>query len=197
MSYPDFVKKYKPKGTIVKCVNNQYYVYKATSKRVPEKTYPVQIIGDIVGKIDYKGFHKVERCICDISNPIIREFGFSRFLMKFVDDFEKRNDINNKRISKNLYSNFILLLSPQSYLQDEENFKYISKDEICSKYKMSICQQLDSILKFTTFSKGELEPLKYICSVKLGSKVIVGSLTNEQRNIIEKIGIKNDFPEYY
>lgn len=197
MSYPDFVKKYRPKGTIVKCVNNQYYVYKATSKRVPEKKYPVQVIGNIVGKIDYTGFHKVERCVCDISNPIIREFGFSRFLMKFVDDFEKRNNISNKRISKNLYSNFILLLSPQSYLQDEENFKYISKDEIRSKYKMSVSQQLDFILKFTTFSKDELEPLKYICSVKLGSKVIVGSLTNEQRNIIEKIGLKNDFPEYY
>ena len=156
MSYPDFVKKYRPKGTIVKCVNNQYYVYKATSKRVPEKSYPVQVIGDIVGKIDYKGFHKVERCVCDISNPIIREFGFSRFLMKFVDDFEKRNNINNKRISKNLYSNFILILSPQSYLQDEENFKHISKDEICWQILILYVEQISSFdicLKFSSSCK--------------------------------------------
>ena len=196
MAYPDYVKKYKPKGTIVKFVRNQYYVYEATSKRVPGKKYPQQVIGDLVGKIDYSGFHKSTKCLCDISNPIIREFGFSRLMMKFYDDFKGRNNLN-KRDSKNLYITFLLMLSPQSYLQDEEDFEVISKERICNKFNMSICQQLDAILKSTGFDKEKLEPLKYICTVKLGTRIIVGKLNDTQKEIIESMGIVNEFSEYY
>ena len=55
MKYPDYVARFRPKGTIVKKVNDVFYVYKATSKRVPGKPYPVQVIGDIVGKITPAG----------------------------------------------------------------------------------------------------------------------------------------------
>ena len=44
MKYPDYVKQYRPKGTVVKKVNDTYYAYYATSKRVPGKNYPVQEI---------------------------------------------------------------------------------------------------------------------------------------------------------
>ena len=57
MRYPDFVKKYRPKGTNVKRVNDIYYAYYATSKRVPDKKYPVQIIEGLAGRIDESGFH--------------------------------------------------------------------------------------------------------------------------------------------
>lgn len=40
MRYPDYVKQFKLKGTIVKKVNGTYYAYYATSKRVPDKKYP-------------------------------------------------------------------------------------------------------------------------------------------------------------
>lgn len=196
MKYPEYVKKYKPKGTIVKFVRDQYYVYKATSKRVPGKKYPQQVVGDLVGKIDYLGFHKSTKCLCDISNPIIREFGFSRLMMKFYDDFKCRNNLS-KKDSKNLYITFLLMLSPQSYLQDEEDFEIVSQDKIISKFNMSVCQQLDAILKSTSFDRKELESLKYICSVRLGTRVIVGKLTDSQKQIIENMGIKNEFPEYY
>lgn len=44
MNYPNYVKKYKPKGTIIKKMKDTYYVYYATSKRVPNKKSPIQVI---------------------------------------------------------------------------------------------------------------------------------------------------------
>ncbi len=59
--YPSYVNKFRPKETIIKKVNDVYYVYKATSKRVEGKKYPVQVIEGIIGKIDEDGFHDTEK----------------------------------------------------------------------------------------------------------------------------------------
>ena len=60
MRYPDYVKQFRPKGTIVKRVNDTYYAYYATSKRVPDKKYPVQIIKGLAGRI----VPQIVYCLC-------------------------------------------------------------------------------------------------------------------------------------
>jgi hypothetical protein len=47
-NYPDWVNAHKEKGTAVKKVGNDYYLYKATSKRFPGKKYP-QPIHEYIG----------------------------------------------------------------------------------------------------------------------------------------------------
>ena len=48
-NYPDYVNLYKYKGTIIKKVNNIYYVYEATSKKIEGKKYPLQIVKEAIG----------------------------------------------------------------------------------------------------------------------------------------------------
>ena len=83
MRYPDYVKQFRPKGTIVKRVNDTYYAYYATSKRVPDKKYPVQIIKGLAGRIDESGFHRLSKAFVETGHIVIRECGFTNFLLKF------------------------------------------------------------------------------------------------------------------
>lgn len=41
--YPGWVLAYRTRGTAVKKVGTNYYLYKHTSKRVPGKKYPRQV----------------------------------------------------------------------------------------------------------------------------------------------------------
>lgn len=42
--YPEWVQEQRVKGTTVKKVGNTYYLYKRTSKRIPGKNTPSQLI---------------------------------------------------------------------------------------------------------------------------------------------------------
>lgn len=58
--YPEWVLKYHSKGTSIKEIKGNYYLYKVTSKRVKGKLYPVSI-QKYVGKITEKGIIKPEK----------------------------------------------------------------------------------------------------------------------------------------
>lgn len=51
---PEWVQRYKGPGTTVKKIGNNYYLYFATSRRVPEKPYPVSS-QTYIGKITESG----------------------------------------------------------------------------------------------------------------------------------------------
>lgn len=57
MNYPDWVKKFRTKGTAIKKVGNSYYLYKHSSKRVPGKKYP-QAVDTYIGLITPDGVVK-------------------------------------------------------------------------------------------------------------------------------------------
>lgn len=52
--YPEWVEKYHIKGTAIKIINENYYLYKVTSKRIKGKDYPVSI-QKYIGKITRDG----------------------------------------------------------------------------------------------------------------------------------------------
>ena len=49
--YPEWVERYHTKGTAIKKIRDNYYLYKVTSRYLKEKTYPVSI-QTYIGKID-------------------------------------------------------------------------------------------------------------------------------------------------
>lgn len=51
---PEWVQQYKTPGTTVKKIGNNYYLYYATSRRVPGKAYPVSVQA-YIGKITENG----------------------------------------------------------------------------------------------------------------------------------------------
>ena len=56
-NYPDWVNAFKEKGTSVKKVGNEYYLYRSTSKRVPGKKYP-QPVQEYIGTITREGVRR-------------------------------------------------------------------------------------------------------------------------------------------
>ena len=141
MRYPDYVKQFRPKGTIVKRVNDTYYAYYATSQRVPDKKYPVQVIKGLAGKIDAYGFHPLTRNVVDTEHVIIRECGFTNFLLKFEEEYISRRK-ETVAVAKNIYRSMIVYLSNNSYLNEEPGItlyprEELSKDSI-SEYPISL-----------------------------------------------------------
>ena len=195
MKYPDYVKKYRPKGTVVKKVGNTYYAYYATSKRVPDKDYPVQVIKGLAGRIDSHGFHEQTRMVLDTKKVIVRECGFTNYLLMFEDEYithfrSKLGDgkYPSKKKMKDIYRSLIIYLSCNSYLNDEQSLVYTT-EELAEKFGLGIPNQLTALSKLAEMPLSELEPLKYICSVEIDGKRFESELTEAQKKTLERLGI--------
>ena len=76
---PDFAKKYKTKGYDVRCVNGTYVLFKVSSKRVPDKKYPV-LVQEYIGIIDESKGLINKKTYQD--NTSYLEYGLSNFILK-------------------------------------------------------------------------------------------------------------------
>ena len=191
MRYPNYVKQYRPKGTVVKKVNDTYYVYYATSKRVPEKKYPVQEIRGLAGKIDRWGFHPLSRAVVDTEHVVIRECGFTNFLLKFEEEYISRRSEPVKERG-NLYYSMIVYLSSNSYLNDRSDVTIYPVDEMTERFHIGIPNQITAISRICEYPLEELEPMKYICSVRMGKRIFQSELTKAQKELIERRGIEEN-----
>ena len=77
--YPEWVQNHKTKGTTVKRVGENYYLYKHTSKRVPGKKNPIPV-DTYLGKITPEGIIRSDQKKINVNtgDVIVREFGYSR-----------------------------------------------------------------------------------------------------------------------
>ena len=192
--YPEEITKFRPKGTVIKRINSQYYVYEATSKRVPGKSYPVQVLGNLVGKIDSKGFIPLKRVVIEGDEVDIREVGFTNYLLLFENDY-MLNPIGNatsKKEKKHIYRNIIVYLSPASYLNEEATFIYENIFEIEKRYDFSLIRQLNCIEKMINQKFEDVDSLKSICRVIVNNKKLKTTLTECQKELIKKLGVKED-----
>ena len=192
MKYPDYVKRFRPKGTVVKKVNDSYYVYKATSKRVPGKNYPVQVVEGIEGKIDESGFHPVSSVRVELGEVVVRECGFTNYLLQFEDLYIANFTGRAKKDSRTIFRSLIVYLSNNSYLGDETDIDIFSTDELAEKYGIGIPNQLTVIQKLIECSLEQLEPLKYICNVRMGGKLFHSRLTKTQIDLLRKLGVQEN-----
>lgn len=176
----------------MKRVNSTYYAYYATSKRVPDKKYPVQVIRGLAGKIDESGFHKLSKAFVETGRVVVRECGFTNFLLKFEEEYiSRRNEKVKER--KNLYRSMIVYLSSNSYLNDDPGTTIYSVSEMIEKFGIGIPSQITAISKLCEYELKDLEPLKYVCSATLGNRMFESELTDAQKKLLERIGItEND-----
>lgn len=191
MRYPEYVGLYRPKGTVIKKVNDTYYAYYATSKRVPDKKYPVQVIKGLAGKVDEHGFHPLTKAFVDTKSVVIRECGFTNFLLKFEAEYISRRQESVKE-RRNLYRSMIVYLSSNSYLNDETGTRIYPPEEMVAKFHVGIPNQITAIGKICEYDLKELEPLKYICNVRMGERVFESELTQAQKLLLKRMGIEED-----
>ena len=189
MKYPDYVKRFRPKGTVVKKINDAYYAYYATSKRVPGKSYPVQVTKGIAGKIDENGFHPNTHARIDMEDTKIRECGFTNFLLKFEDEYVSRRS-EKMREKKDIYRSMIVYLSNNSWLCEDPDTTIYTAKELTQKFHVGIPNQITAIGKICEHDLETLEPLKYICGVWSGKRILQGQLSQAQKDLLEVLGIE-------
>ena len=192
MKYPDYVSKFRPKGTIVKSVRGVYYVYKATSKRVEGKKYPVQVIERLLGKIDESGFHFLSHALVDTTRVRIREYGFTNYLLRYEDSFLAKQHKGTRSLQRSFYRSLIVYLSPNSYLQDDSSNHIRSLDFYVEKMDIGIPNQITALGKMIEMDLAKLEPLKYICAVYMGDRLFEGELTETQLKLLDELEVSED-----
>ena len=88
MAYPEWVEKYRKKGTNISCIRGKYYLYACTSKYDPEKKRAKKITGEYLGRITEEGLippkrKQVEICDKEVS---IKEYGASKAVSELGSD---------------------------------------------------------------------------------------------------------------
>lgn len=174
MAYPDYVKKLKPKGSVAKKSGDRYLIYSATSKRVPGKKNPVQVLGAQIGYVDNHGYHPCERAMADFSAPVVRECGFTDFMIAVVEPaYLVQNSSWGKAKASDVFRSVVAILSPMSYLADTARYD----SEGLAAIGVSVSRQARSIMAMAEASEDDLELMKYACYVRLGERVIRGEAT--------------------
>lgn len=145
--YPDYVKAFRPKGSVVRLRNKRYLVFRATSKRVPGKSYPVTVIGEQLGWIDSSGFHQQQKILVDFSLFSTYEYGFSNLLLRGEGGFvsKKKAAGINAAAARRIYRSLIVSLSPTSYLSMSEDI--LSCDSIASEYGLNLCRAKGDMIR--------------------------------------------------
>lgn len=87
-AYPEWVTAHRQKGTEIRHIKGQYYVYEVSSKWNPDKKRAQKITGKLIGKITPEGFigsskEQLRKQIIsknDFSTVSIKEYGLTKFL---------------------------------------------------------------------------------------------------------------------
>ncbi len=171
MQYPDYVKSFRPKGCIVRLRGKRYLVFKATSKNVPGKKYPVLQVGELMGWIDSSGFHSQQKIVVDFETCSTYEYGFTNLLLNKEKEFIQKEKTNgtSEADAKLIYRSMIVSISPTSYLSISD--KIISTDEIAGKYQRNVCLLKSSLIRQIGMREEEIRILFSIVAIYDGKTV--------------------------
>lgn len=87
MAYPEWVEKYRRKGTNISCIKGKYYLYECTSKYDPKKKRSQKITTKYLGRITENGLipPKKKKDV-EINNILVKEYGASEAVSQLGKD---------------------------------------------------------------------------------------------------------------
>ena len=187
--YPDYVKAFRPKGTVVRLRNGRYLVFSAKSKRVPGKSYPVLIVGELCGFIDSGGFHPQTKVVVDFSLCSTYEYGFSNLLLLRRDEFlsVKRQEGFSLRDADVMLRSLIVSISGCSYLSLGKDI--LSEDELASRYRINVLKAKASLLRKTGLREEETRMLFTVVGIYDGSTFRRLPMSEKVREMLSCFGI--------
>lgn len=179
--YPDWVQKFRSKGTTVKMVGNRYYLYKHSSRRVPGKKYP-QPVDTYIGLITPDGVVYAQQRKFSLGSTVVRECGFTKTLLRICP--KEWKDLAGKNWM-DILTVIIVRNSHWSYLRD----KNIDEAAIHG----SLAVQTSSLNRRLRDKYGvdlkELEPLKGIFYLTSGKKTTISMIDEEQKSLLTKLNV--------
>ncbi len=182
--YPDWVQKYRTKGTTVKKNGDIYYLYKRTSKRVPGKKYP-QAVDTYIGVITPEGVRESHKKKIAVKGARVYEYGFSKVLCDLCpEEWKKPLGDDWEEILKILIHDW----SEYSYLQEKG-----IKEKTEFNYKFGV-QSASLIRRFSQKYgldiKTDLHPLKGIFLIIMGKEKMLSEINPEAMEILDHLGIE-------
>lgn len=182
--YPEWVRQYKTKGTVIKKVNDSYYLYKRTSKRVEGKKYP-QAVDKYIGVITKDGVkNALSKKISLEAKCIVKEYGLSKTLQSTVPDVWKKIAGDNwNQILYLLIDHYI----DNSYLPYEVTMPGRDNNRNYTPAQWnSLFRHLKDIYGV---SKDELMSLKNIYKVYMDGKTFISYISDDQKAILNRLSI--------
>ena len=182
--YPDWVQKYREKGTTVKKVGNNFYLYRHSSKRVPGKKYPVPV-DTYLGKITPDGLEKEQaKRKVGTGEVEVKEFGFSKAVEQLCPQSWKE-PLGTEW--KNTLDFIIKRESPESYIVKIRDVP----EELDPRIQLGA--QIGMLNRRMKNDYGvdmkDLRILKTIYAVYVGKKILLSKTNEKQESLIAKLGI--------
>lgn len=182
--YPEWVNAHKVKGTCVKKVGNSYYLYHATSRRVPDKKNP-QKIYEFLGTIT-KEAGLVRSKVRKISTETVYvyEYGFSRAMQallppKFIKDFKNEEKANL------VFLSILRYYSPESYLLRGVELPLVSELHV------SLNVQIKKLERLIKVEIERMLPLKNVYLVDTKQCEMLSKITPETEALLLELGVKS------
>lgn len=179
--FPDWAIKFKRKGTILKMIKDECYLYTVKSFRVKGKKNP-QTTQTYLGKVTEEGV--VVGVDVNIDKPYIPvyEYGFSKAVETLVmKDIESSKDAEEDK-AKLLC--LIRRFSPWSYLvESQTRFEPEVKQNAVSLFQVKI----EGLLGFEL---EKLRPLMGIYLIEVEQHKVISRINDEQQALLDEIGVK-------
>jgi hypothetical protein len=183
-NYPDWVNSFKEKGTSVKKIGNEFYLYRSTSKRVPGKKYP-QPVQEYIGTITKEGV--VKSAVRKVSTDRVRvyEYGMSYTLQKLLPESFLIN-AHDKETLRLAFLHIVKYFSPRSYLLRGVELPTLSELHINLNIQIKRYERLSGI------SIEDIKPLSDIYLVETKECDMISEVTSEMREILSRPGVEID-----
>jgi len=181
-NYPDWVNAFKEKGTSVKKVGNEYYLYRSTSKRVPGKKYP-QPICEYIGVITKNGVIRTNVRKISTDRVKVYEYGMSYALQSLLPEAFLINS-HDRETLRFAFLHIVKHVSPKSYLLRNTELPTLSELHI------SLSAQLKRYEHLTGVSIEELRPLSELYLVETKECDMLSEVTSEMREIFTRLGVE-------
>ena len=183
-NYPDWVNAFKEKGTSVKKVGNEYYLYRSTSKRVPGKKYP-QPVEEYIGVITKEGVKETKVRKVSTDRVRVYEYGMS-FALKTLLPKAFLINSHDKETLRFAFLHVVKHFSPNSYLLRGIELPALTELHI------GLFAQIKRYERLAGISIEELRPLSELYLVETRECDMLSEATPEIREIFERMGVNID-----
>jgi hypothetical protein len=175
------VNAFKEKGTSIKKVGNEYYLYHATSKRVPGKKYP-QPVEEYIGIITKEGVIRTN--VRKISTDKVRvyEYGISYVLQTLLPEAFLVNS-HDRETLRYAFLHIVKHISPKSYLLRDRELPDISDLHI------SLNMQIKRYERLAGITIEDLRPLSELYLVETKECDMLSEVTPEMSGIFTRMGV--------
>jgi hypothetical protein len=182
--YPDWVNAHKVKGTSVKQVGNEYYLYAATSRRVPGKKYP-QPVETYIGKITKEGV--VETKVRKVSTDRVRvfEYGMSYAMQALLPKSFLINSHDEETL-RLAFLHIVRNVSPESYLLRDVELPPLAE------LRINLNVQIKRYERLAGIDIAGLRPLSRLYLVECPECDMLSEMTPEMRRILSGLGVEID-----